>query len=271
MGHLPFFQFYPADWIQDTQTLNHQAKGAWIDVLCQMWIAPERGILDWCLDEFTTILRLNNDNETTQMIAHLERVADIMLFDSTRTEVTNVENATHIKLINRRMVCDAAQIKARQNANLKYNDTRTIKKRLQNDLKTTPIYQKSEVRSHISEEDKEKRGTGGTASPNGFAEFWGSYPKKKSKGSAEKAWKALKPSDDLSKLILAGVARGRSSSDWLKQNGQFIPHPATWLRAKAGKIRGSILQLLSNRKLFQFKNRLKMDEQRKMLKKVGRR
>jgi uncharacterized protein YdaU (DUF1376 family) len=150
MGKLPFMQFYPADWIQDTQTLDQSAKGSWIDILCQMWLAPERGVLDWCLDEFTTLLRLKNDSETEEMVAHLERVADITLFDAQRNQVENVENATHIKLINRRMVRDEEKRKAKQLADLKYNDKRTKKKRSANDTKTTDIYQKSEVRSQKS-------------------------------------------------------------------------------------------------------------------------
>jgi len=70
------------------------------------------------------------------------------------------------------------------------------------------------------------------ASPNGFAEFWNLYPKKKSKGDAEKAWSRLKPDSELQVKILAGIRRGKSSQDWFKQSGQFIPYPATWLRAK---------------------------------------
>jgi len=70
-----------------------------------------------------------------------------------------------------------------------------------------------------------------TAQPDGFAEFWSLYPKKKSKGDAEKAWKTLNPNSELLAKILNAVRRAKSSHDWLKQSGQFIPHPATWLRA----------------------------------------
>jgi hypothetical protein len=71
-----------------------------------------------------------------------------------------------------------------------------------------------------------------TAQPNGFAEFWILYPKKKSKGDAEKAWRKLNPTADFLLSILAGVRRAKNSRAWLKQSGEFIPYPATWLRAK---------------------------------------
>lgn len=66
----------------------------------------------------------------------------------------------------------------------------------------------------------------------GFDEFWNAYPRRKSKGQAEKAWIALKPSHELQATILEAIARQQRSDDWRKDGGQFIPYPATWLRAK---------------------------------------
>ena len=71
-----------------------------------------------------------------------------------------------------------------------------------------------------------------TASPSGFAEFWSAYPKKKNKGDAEKAWKGAKPNADLLAKILKAVEVAKAGNDWRKDNGQYIPFPATWLRAK---------------------------------------
>lgn len=70
------------------------------------------------------------------------------------------------------------------------------------------------------------------AQPNGFADFWNLYPKKKNKGDAEKAWKALKPDVDLKAVIGRAILRWRGSAQWQKDGGQFIPYPASWLRAK---------------------------------------
>lgn len=39
----PSFQFYPADWTRDTRALSPAAKGAWIDLLCEMHWSPDRG------------------------------------------------------------------------------------------------------------------------------------------------------------------------------------------------------------------------------------
>lgn len=66
----------------------------------------------------------------------------------------------------------------------------------------------------------------------GFDSFWKSYPKKKAKGDAEKAFSKLKPDDLLLKTILEAIKAQARSPDWTKDGGQFIPHPATWLNQR---------------------------------------
>jgi len=67
---------------------------------------------------------------------------------------------------------------------------------------------------------------------NRFDEFWKSYPKKIGKGAAEKAYKKIKPTAELQSQILSAVEKAKQTEQWQKQNGQFIPHPATWLNQK---------------------------------------
>ncbi len=67
-----------------------------------------------------------------------------------------------------------------------------------------------------------------------FEKFWEAYPKKKSKGQAEKMWKSIQPNEQLFQEILLAVGRARKSVEWT-ENKKFIPHPATWLNAKGWK------------------------------------
>lgn len=68
-------------------------------------------------------------------------------------------------------------------------------------------------------------------SPQGdkrFDRFWTVYPKKVGKGAARKAFaKAVRKCsvDDM----IAAVEKQKQSSQWTKDNGQYIPNPATWL------------------------------------------
>lgn len=64
---------------------------------------------------------------------------------------------------------------------------------------------------------------------DGFETFWEEYPRKVGKLDARKVWLKLRPSQTLAADILAAVASQKQSKGWKKDNGQFIPHPATWL------------------------------------------
>ena len=66
----------------------------------------------------------------------------------------------------------------------------------------------------------------------GFDLFWKEYPRKKTKGQAEKAWEKIKPSNGLLEIILEKLEEAKASVDWKKDNGQFIPYPATWLNGR---------------------------------------
>jgi ribosomal protein L12E/L44/L45/RPP1/RPP2 len=65
-----------------------------------------------------------------------------------------------------------------------------------------------------------------------FERFWAAYPKKKSKGQAEKTWAKLKVDEQLLTVMLAAIERAKKSADWQKNGGQYIPYPSTWLNAK---------------------------------------
>ena len=67
------------------------------------------------------------------------------------------------------------------------------------------------------------------SNPDGFDEFWFAYPKKVGKGEAKKLWAKLKVNGRLPS-VLSAIAAQKSTAQWQKEGGQFIPLPATWLR-----------------------------------------
>ncbi len=71
-----------------------------------------------------------------------------------------------------------------------------------------------------------------SAQQDRFDIFWSIYPKKRSKGQAEKAWAKIKPNEQLMVQIMSALERATTSADWQKDGGQYIPYPATWLNAK---------------------------------------
>ncbi len=65
-----------------------------------------------------------------------------------------------------------------------------------------------------------------------FEKFWKAYPKKKSKGQAEKAWLRVRPDEQLLATMIATIERAKKSEEWRREMGKYIPYPATWLNAK---------------------------------------
>jgi len=63
-----------------------------------------------------------------------------------------------------------------------------------------------------------------------FDEFWTAYPRKCDKQRARKAWAKLRPPP--LKAILDALAWQRELADWRKEDGGFVPYPATYLNGR---------------------------------------
>lgn len=61
---------------------------------------------------------------------------------------------------------------------------------------------------------------------DGFDEFWNTYPKKTGKGAALKSWVKEKPPLELVQQALAWQIK---SDQWIKNGGQYVPNPSTYL------------------------------------------
>ena len=65
-----------------------------------------------------------------------------------------------------------------------------------------------------------------------FAAFWLAYPKKKAKADAHDQWMKMKPTRGLLQTILTAIEAQKKSPEWQKNDGQYIPYPATWLHRR---------------------------------------
>ena len=71
-----------------------------------------------------------------------------------------------------------------------------------------------------------------TNSPGGddaFENFWVAYPKKVDKQGAKRAFK--KANVDVN-VLLEALENHKRSAQWLKDGGQFVPNPTTWLNQR---------------------------------------
>lgn len=61
-----------------------------------------------------------------------------------------------------------------------------------------------------------------------FEAFWKLYPRKVGKFAAQKSWKKL-TSQQRQEILDHLPERIKTDRQWLKNNGEFIPHPTTFL------------------------------------------
>lgn len=65
-----------------------------------------------------------------------------------------------------------------------------------------------------------------------FDTFWAAYPKHQDKQGAKKAFEKLNVDQTLLDLMLSAIAAWKRTDQWTKDNGQYIPMPATWLNRR---------------------------------------
>ena len=103
---------------------------------------------------------------------------------------------------------------------------RAASKDHQQDVLETSASEADKKRTREEKRREEKK----DIAPSGFAEFWQEYPNHTAKANALKAWGKVPA--ELHPTIMAAVVVQKRSAAWTKDNGQFVPHAATWLNGK---------------------------------------
>lgn len=107
MTKAPAFQFYVRDWLSDPQLrqASPASRGIWIDLLCFMWEAPERGKIEGSVENIARMIGVT----TEEMTGFLEEVKTLKFADVTFCN-------KNVTLINRRMMREQ---KAKENTRLR--------------------------------------------------------------------------------------------------------------------------------------------------------
>lgn len=63
---------------------------------------------------------------------------------------------------------------------------------------------------------------------SGFEKFWQAYPLKKGKQAARRAFDRARKLTTLDNMLSA-IRKQKGWEQWTRDNGKYIPHPATWL------------------------------------------
>ena len=99
----------------------------------------------------------------------------------------------------------------------KYPEPEIICNQMQADV---PVIQSNTKSNSISESESNSERVGA------FDRFWEIYPKKVGKEAARRAFAKVKAPTD---TLITAVEAQKHSPQWEKENGRFIPNPATWL------------------------------------------
>jgi hypothetical protein len=161
VAKLPYFPFYPSDWLRDTIGLSAASRGIWIDILCFLWDAPSRGRLTLPFDVWASRLRLS----TASLNPLLSELADAGCFES------DADIDGNLTLWNRRMVREEKARKSHILRQRRYDSN----KRSDGDL--TNFCAQSDAESSSSEVREEKNSPSegapsqGTSSGSSESEF----------------------------------------------------------------------------------------------------
>ncbi len=81
MAKLPFMKFYPSDFLIDVQTLSLEEIGAWMKLVCYIWIQSKDGRVSLSNREIANFFGVDVDESNKILM----RLADRCIFDHKRT------------------------------------------------------------------------------------------------------------------------------------------------------------------------------------------
>ncbi len=182
--------------------LNEAERSIWIDCLARAGLNDPTGQIDFysiqqLADQFNTSPQLLE--ETLQKFIKLEKIS--------------IDKKTIILL----------------NWNRYQSDVKRHREPIRNNINNSPIKRKSNIKNSPKKRIDKKKIDKKKIDISAFGVFWEAYPRKAAKIAAEKAWLKLNADNGTLQKILAAIAAFKESAEWKKDNGQFIPYPATWL------------------------------------------
>lgn len=96
-----------------------------------------------------------------------------------------------------------------------------------NNLKQPKTSENNQDKDKDKDKEEDKDNKKPSTRMRAFEEFWLAYPKKVGKEAARKAFSKIESS--VFPLLIPAIAVQKTSSQWQRDKGQYIPNPATWL------------------------------------------
>lgn len=236
----PYLPLYVNDFMID-EKLNEcsaESTGVYIRIMCLMHKSSDYGKIllkqkykqtNKQISDFACQISRQMPYDTETILRALEELVE--------NGVLSIEGDT---LFQKRMVRDSELSEKRSAAGSKggkasKSDDNLLKQKYKQNgsksLSKSEANSENEIESENEYEIEErKRDSAERGKENlDFESFWSAYPKKVGKGYALKSWNKISPGKELTQKILSAVETQKQSQQWKKDDGQFIPNPATWL------------------------------------------
>ena len=236
-----FMRLYTGDYLRDTRHLTPAKHGVYILLLMHCW--DQKGPVPLDEQEAAGIANCRSADEIDSLRYVLNRyfvrMNDGWYNKRMAAEITAAEHYSHASSEGGKRSGEARRaLSAIRKASRESHIEGTLKdpSRVVEGASVSPASEErislgTKEDKRVSTIDRPKTGRSSAREyPPGFSEFWTAYPRKQAKDKAYAAWKAIRPDRAVLDVMKAAIARQRTSPDWTKDAGQFIPHPATWLR-----------------------------------------
>ena len=100
-----------------------------------------------------------------------------------------------------------------------------------NDIKTNQMISNDDNKNKNKNKNKDNKNENKEIQER-FERFYSVYPRHESKQAALKEFEKLKPDEELLTAMIEAVEKQKQSPQWKESNGQYIPHPSTWIHNK---------------------------------------
>lgn len=149
-----------------------------------------------------------------------------------RTAINHLKstNELTIKLTNRFSIITIVKWEQYQSRNSKQTNQQTNQQLTNNQPTTNHTQEVKNIRSKEDVVTVMNNNESSNCKENDFEKFWKEYPNKKAKPKALISWKKLKQQEK--EAIFIALPKHKNSDQWQKDNGSFIPHPATWINQR---------------------------------------
>ncbi len=240
----PAFQFYPKDFLTSERQIGMSAaeSGIYMRLICHCWLSVTLPNIPRVLAKMAGV----SDEEFSSCWPAVEQCFYVNA--TGRLQHARLDKEREKQEAFRAMQSEKGQKGAEKRwPRLQPGDTTATTEGMPGDSSSSssPISDlllRSPSSSPISNLQTSKRNTNNKQVPpftektvalrapdTAFDAFWRVYPKKVGKGAAQKAWTRINPPPETVALMLAAVKLQQGWSQWQKDDGQFIPHPSTWL------------------------------------------